>query len=278
MIHRTHIWQAASQCHPGNHGKRQAVALALLLTLLITPLARAVVPENPAKWIEDFGELVSCASRTEPNGDSDLWRFTPEDSALGEFSLRCLGESFPVFIQAPHGTTDLKTGGIARQLFSVGNFAALGINGVSRRHGDQAHVDNASFQLSAAAFVNQTGGIVVQLHGFSQSKRQDPNARDANVIISNGTRRASARTRHVAACLGTIFPKVLVYPDDTTELGGTTNTVGQHLRTLGDDNFYHIELSYKTRQRLAQDESHLASLARCLATLYDEPLDPAFQT
>lgn len=77
-------------------------------------------------------------------------------------------------------------------------------------------------------------------------------------------------TRRVATCLGSIFPKVLVYPDDTRELGGTTNTVGKHLRTLGRDNFVHIELSYETRQRLAGDESRISELARCLAPLANE--------
>lgn len=243
------------------------MAIALALVFLTMPIAHAVVPENPAKWTEEFGELVACAARTNPDDHTNLWQFVPDENALGEFSVRCLGDSLPIFIQAPHGITDLKTGGIARKLFSVGKFAALGINGVPRRSGDQAHVSNASFQLSAAAFVNQTNGVVVQLHGFAQRKRLDPNARDANVIISNGTNEASPRTKRVAACLGRIFPKVLVYPDDTGELGGTTNTVGKHLRTLGSDNFYHIELSYETRKRLARDEARVSSLARCLTPL-----------
>lgn len=270
LIQQAHIWQAAAQCHHGYYGKSKLIAIGVLLTLLIMPVARAVVPEDPAKWTEQFGDLVACASGAVPHNDGNLWRLAPEENALGEFSVRCFRQAYPIFIQAPHGITDLKTDGIARRLFSTGQFAALAINGVSRKSGDQAHVHNASFQLSAAEFVNQTNGVVVQLHGFSQSKRRDPNARDASVIISNGTNESSTHTRRVAACLGSIFPKVLVYPDDTRELGGTTNTVGKHLRTLGRNNFFHIELSYETRQRLAGDESHISELAGCLAPLARE--------
>lgn len=275
LIHQTDIGQADTQCQPEYRRKSKLILIGLLVTLLIMPVAHAVVPEDPAKWTKQFGDLVACASGAVPHGDGNLWRLAPQGNALGEFSVRCFRQAYPIFVQAPHGITDLKTDDIARRLFSIGQFAALAINGVSRNSGDQAHVHNASFQLSAAEFVNQTNGVVVQLHGFSQSKRQDPNARDASVIVSNGTNESSAHTRRVAACLGNTFPRVLVYPDDTRELGGTTNTVGKHLRTLGRDNFLHIELSYETRQGLARDESRISELARCLAPVALVPMPPA---
>ncbi|MBD3649214.1 MAG: hypothetical protein HUJ31_17600 [Pseudomonadales bacterium] len=248
----------------------------LLLAALALPV-HAVVPASPTEWREQFSQFIACRTHHDHrDGESpvDHWHAAPERAALGEFAVRCSAETLPVFIQAPHGFSDLETDGVARALFAQGKFAALAINGVPRYEGDQAHIDNASFQLAAGAFYKQTRGVVVQLHGFSPKKRRDPAARVADLIISNGTRKSTVATRKIAGCMKEIFPNVLVYPDDTSELGGTTNTVGHHLQSHGHDNFYHLEFSYEARQQLVEDESRVKHLGNCLASIGQADIRP----
>lgn len=243
----------------------------LLLAAFFAVPVQAVVPSSPTDWQERFSQFLGCGTATKDHEAGghviDHWRPSPGQDSLGEFSVRCSGEPAPIFIQAPHGFSDLETRGVARALFGQGKFAALAVNDVPRYDGDQAHVHNASFQLAAGAFYERTRGVVVQLHGFSPDNRDDPAAQAADLIISNGTRESTVATRRIASCMKEIFPNVLVYPDDTGELGGTTNTVGRHLNSHGHDNFYHLEFSYEARQKLIADSSRVKALGNCLASL-----------
>ena len=158
-------------------------------------------------------------------------------------------------LQAPHGTDDLHTGKIALLLFREGKVRACACNTLGRKSGDLAHVQASFLQaFTEAAAVSQPRGLIVQIHGFEASRRKAPAAEDMEVVISNGTARPSRDVLEVARSWAKdVTPKVKVYPQETSELGGTTNAQGLLLRDLGQEGFLHVEFSLELRQRLRDD-------------------------
>jgi hypothetical protein len=212
-----------------------------------------------------------AASEAAPAGSYVVLREKSERlEGRGTYFLRPGG--LPVLLEAPHRNDDLLTGDIVASLFRDFAFAGAGLNSLSRwsvddqaRYGDLARRPDTVFTAFAGAFLTvHAGGTVVQIHGFDSEKRGEQSFATADVVISEGTGSSSLRIREHAACLDRLLPgRVLVYPDDTRELGGTFNATGELVRKRG-AYFLHLELSFPLRRRFAADRDLAAGFAGCL--------------
>jgi hypothetical protein len=188
-------------------------------------------------------------------------------------------KSVPVMLQAPHRFLDHFTGFIAARLFDEGVrsgvFEAAAWNTVPRAYevdgdrvnADLAHISTSFFNAFTRAFANvYPTSRTVQVHGYNAFRRPVGPARDAVAIVSAGVPVPTEHARDVARCLrDSLSPElVLLYPDDTRELGATTNQNAAALRELGQDGFVHLELSRGLRLRLVQDSSLRAEVTACL--------------
>jgi hypothetical protein len=174
----------------------------------------------------------------------------------------------PILLEAPHSNDDLLTGDIVARLFRNFPFAGAGFNSLSRwsvddraRSGDLARRPDTVFTAFAEAFLAaHAGGTVIQIHGFDSEKRDERSF--ANV--SEGTTRPSGRLYGHRACLDRLLPgRVMLFPKDTNELGGTLNATGRVVRERG-GYFLHVELSLGLRRRLTSDPDLAARFAGCL--------------
>ena len=189
----------------------------------------------------------------------------------GFFVLRA---GAPVMLQIPHAFHDELTREIGVSVFKRGRFSAAAWNTVPRKfeqngqviNADMAHLTNTYFIAFSRAFARHyPQGNIVQLHGFDQSKRKSSAAAFADVIISNGSGRASPLLKKIAVDLQQKTKlNILVYPDDVRELGATTNTVAADLRDIGFTQFTHIEMSRGFRERLKRSRTWQLILVNAL--------------
>lgn len=179
---------------------------------------------------------------------------------------------WPVLLQAPHRYMDVGTGAIVARLMEEHNFKAAAWNTVPRWYegtsgrvdADLAHTEVSHFNAFGMAFARVfPEGRVVQIHGFSQDKRRTASGRSASIIVSSGTRSPGVAAHAIANCLALMLPSetVLLFPRQVNELGATTNTNAQALRTAGFVNFVHIELSRELRENLLVDSDLRGILA-----------------
>jgi len=179
-------------------------------------------------------------------------------------------------LQAPHGDSDLFTGKIAALLFEQGDFKGAQWNTVPRDTAipnsadtaDMAHLSDSYWQAFTQAFAEQwPGGRVVQIHGFNQSARSSKAAADSDMIVSAGHTHPPVWIQQAAQCLKTAFPnRVLLYPFDVKELGGTQNSQNQLLSAMQFQGFLHIELSKPMREALLAKSDVRQRLLDCLST------------
>lgn len=177
-------------------------------------------------------------------------------------------------ITAPHRGSDRHTGTLAAALFAETSARAAGWNSAPRRASaacpnalditrEKGHLFSA-FALGFAQAVPD--GLFVQLHGFDRERRDTLAAREAGMILSNGTGEPDARLYDLADCLSIAFAPtpVLVYPGDTPELGALSNAQGQLLREAGFGGFVHIEISADLRAAMVEEVDLRARLGACL--------------
>jgi len=179
----------------------------------------------------------------------------------GAYVVRKGGQS-SLIVQAPHTFYDEGTFPLACEFFQRTHARALFINTVHRYRAspaddkgnhpsDVAHSPNSLFQAFTEGAVDAIPKIaVVQLHGFAE--RNIP----ARAVVSAGEKRAGAAIVASAARAleGAVGPRVLRYPEDTNELGATTNVQGAVVRRAG-GLFLHIEMEGGTRRDLLRDAS-----------------------
>lgn len=179
----------------------------------------------------------------------------------------------PILLQAPHRFADLRTGELARLLFTEHPFDAAAWSTVHRNRtaadGGTTDLsrrdDSALIALSRSFASSAPEGLIVQLHGFERSSRRSAAGRRADLILSNGTRSPDAGLQRLFGCLSTTLDaQVMLYPWDVAELGATRNPIGGALRAQGHLGFRHLELSRELRQRLLEDAGQRAQLAHCL--------------
>ncbi|MGM0416170.1 MAG: hypothetical protein ACQEQK_04375 [Thermodesulfobacteriota bacterium] len=179
-----------------------------------------------------------------------------------------------LFLQLPHSIYDLDTGDIGLKLAQHRGFKIIGWNTLQRyshADADLAHRTGTPFHAMTLAFIRHTfNGRVVQIHGFSSSKRTTAAGKSAEIILSTGSSTAcTPGISQLQECLrenlGLSEPEgIACYPEDIQELGATTNDQGQHLRRLGQNHFWHIELNRHVRRLLLRDNNMLHDLHECI--------------
>jgi hypothetical protein len=192
----------------------------------------------------------------------------------GAYLFRYPAANLPLAITAPHRGADQHTGTIAASLFLEGSASAAAWNSAPRHprqecpHAlDLAREPRHAFTAFAVAFAEaHPDGAIVQIHGFERMKRPPGAAREADIILSNGTRKPDTRLLDLADCLSLeMMPhRALVFPNETAELGALGNAQAMALGDMGFDGFVHLELSAELRAKLVKDEALLARFRGCL--------------
>ena len=206
--------------------------------------------------------------------DSTLYREAEGDCfGRGGYVLR--GKpSVALALTAPHRGSDRNTGTLAKALYGEGGAAAVAWSSAPRRPtknckggGDPAQYRTHYLTAFSSAFAKTyPAGRVVQLHGFDRLRRETAAARNADIIVSDGSDKPSAQLLDLADCLsiGLQPLRVAVYPIETKELGALKNKQGQALRAAGFEGFAHIEIAAEVRQSLVDDKDLRASFQACL--------------
>jgi hypothetical protein len=187
----------------------------------------------------------------------ELWilrELEGERAGAGFYALRAKG--LPVCIQAPHTFFDQGTGELALATFAKLRASCLCTNTVHRREVDVAHAEQSIFLAATQGLLDARKWPVVQLHGFAR----DSLPQNVAAVVSEGAPRTTASAR-LQKALQLEPGRVLLYPRDTRELGGTKNVVGARARAAG-ALFLHIELSPEARQRLLADPLPLVAALR----------------
>lgn len=251
----------------------------------ITPEANDILQaeESFTRWLAADDRLEAVRYPESPGYDEaglnavalfqpDIVVLTENDSdrrGRGFFAARIEGGA-PLLIQAPHQYHDLRTGIIAQKLFLESDAMSAVWNTVHRYQSDDSdlvHVpDSYLHALSRAFAAVYPDGRILQLHGFSSAKRVSPAGREAEAILSDGTRNPPESLARLTDCLSQrLGIRAMLYPRDVQELGATTNTVGADLRGHGFGGFVHLELDADLRKRLVEDADARNSLISCVA-------------
>lgn len=174
-----------------------------------------------------------------------------------------------ILLQAPHADYDEGSGPIASRLYFTGDARVRGVFGSSLQRyqhaprqdvnpADVAHSEDHAYQAATRAVV-APGVVVMQLHGFAQADTAHA------AIVSAGQRAGSTplSTAVAAAIAETLAVIVVRFPEETLELGATTNVQGRVARDVG-AGFVHVEMSPALRDRLRGDPDAVAALGRAL--------------
>lgn len=181
----------------------------------------------------------------------------PSFTGKGFYLVRVGKQDFPLLIQAPHRSFDKLTGEICLKMFLENPIQAAAFNTISRKNMDVAHADLTVFQAFTMAYADvHPQGRIVQLHGYSSSKRNSKSGLEADMILSDTTKNPSIWTHDVyTGLLDLTGLKIKLYGVDTRELGGTTNVQGKALKNQGFFNFLHLETRFPVRQELDKSEA-----------------------
>lgn len=247
--------------------------IAEVEVLLARSLDHAMDPQTEQAWAELGFETETLRLQEDPCH----LLYERHDSRLGRgMFLLCPTRSRSSTLLIPHGFHDRLTAEIGMLLATEGRFRAVAWNTTPRdlsaegepdaTSHDVAHAKESYFTgLARAASVLGIRGPIVQLHGFAPYLRTTAAGRSARAILSSGTSVPHESTLVASACLGrALGERLLVYPTEVNELGGTRNRVAAVLRDWGRRDFLHIELSFALRRRLLEDESVRQSITRCL--------------
>lgn len=218
------------------------------------------LPALQSAWQALEFELVPA--RVDP-AEFLVLREQPEHRRGRGFYLFYLGQAPEIALEAPHSAFDEHTGEIALHLMKEGLAAAAAWSTAARQQADLAHLPETYFQSFTAAVARTSPkGVILQLHGFEQTKRKSEAAAAADMIVSSGIDFPPDWVRALANGFKRNMPgNVKLYPDDVHDLGGTANAQGQMLRDLGYEGFAHVEMSKGLRLRLSGDPAVRKSFA-----------------
>ncbi len=218
-------------------------------------------PAHAAAW-RQAGYQVS--SRLDPYPHWLIEPLEAEGPAQGRFLIPRQFDG-QVLVQVPHRFSDLHTEEMANRWLKQGLSFALAVNTRHRRGEDLAAEPNSLFTAFARAFaLSFPRGRVVQLHGFDPERRHSAAGRDALLIVSAGSRWPTPEVVSLKQCLSRTMAGVALYPEEVSELGGTRNATGRHLRALGHGGFIHLEASRQLRERWLDDERLSREVWQCL--------------
>jgi len=156
-------------------------------------------------------------------------------------------------IQAPHARNDVRTGVIGLKFFLAGPCRAYAASTITRHRADVAHLEQTYFQAFTLAFAEVCPtGLVVQLHGFDPHQHKSIKG---DIVASAGTNQPMPWLKELVEQLAKATSlTVLAYPDDTHQLGATTNAQAKALRSHPHCRFLHLEMTQQLRERLLNDE------------------------
>ncbi len=181
-------------------------------------------------------------------------------------------------VQAPHSFYDEGSLPLACALFRASTAAALFVNTAHRykaaavtaegvHPADVAHAPGTLFQAATAGFLMaRTNARVVQLHGFG------PRESNVAAVVSSGERSADHPLvdRIAAALIVATGASIVRFPEESAELGATTNVQGAAVRAARGE-FVHIEMSRGLRSELVDDAAKRARFISALAAQLDAP-------
>lgn len=227
----------------------------------------APTPAEAKAFAEAFQSRLLNRDRTDPAGlrSSTIggWTTLTNEAPLGRGFFALRQEGRPLFLQAPHAWgDDLDTGSITLSLAHALEPRAVAWSTVSRTQVDLARTEVSYLLSSTRAFLRAVdGALVLQVHGFSRTKRTTAKGRSADVILSSGHRRATEQTRNIAACLEQQLGLTVGLFPAVPELGALKNQQG---RAVPEGAFVHLELSRELRRSLTESPDQMAGLARCI--------------
>ncbi len=179
----------------------------------------------------------------------------------GAYLVR-VGSTSTLLVQTPHTFFDEGTFPLGCDFFERSTARAWFLNTMHRYKGapkdargdhpsDVAHAPATLFQAATEGAVNVLKTpTVIQLHGFANREVT------SKAVVSSGERKGgSAMTAKIAKALGgAVGGDVQRYPEDTKELGATTNVQGALVRSRGGV-FVHVEMSGDLRRDLQRDDA-----------------------
>lgn len=268
-------------------GGERVFRQSTLIERLTIPAILASLLSRADTGDADLGRLAAKAARV--GFQIEVWRvdggvfwaLLERDSqkrGAGAYIIRVAKRSpsrMHVILQAPHAYYDIGTGIIGARLFfaSGGDVRALFTNTVHRywhtsgtyqpredSGSDVCHRVDHVFQYATDTAARVLGEVVVvQLHGFANNPKR-PDA-----IISAGDANGSTPlVLMLRQKLGDLLGDIKRFPEETEELGGTTNVQGRLLRNYRHAYFVHMELSKSIRERLLDSADMLARFGRVL--------------
>ncbi len=195
----------------------------------------------------------------------------------GAFVVR-KGSASTLVVEAPHTFYDEGTFPLACEMFQRTKARALFINTTHRyksapqttdgKHpADVAHAPATLFQSATEGAVDAIPKLsVIQLHGFADRKV------GARAVVSTGEKKPGGPivARVAKAFEAVVGPRILRYPEDTSELGATTNVQGSIVRRAGGQ-FLHIEMDDVLRRDLGRDAALRGKAIDTLAASFTNP-------
>lgn len=215
-----------------------AVVQDLILILSSAPLSKLSVLNVEAKENRLIGQLP--------------------DPKHGEIHIKPkINTQFTTVLQIPHKHHDQHTQVIGERFFKQPEVDIIMFNSEQRYsspNADLTHLRHSLFTAIADAMNTlKRKGRIIQIHGYAANKRETTAAKQADIIISNGTAYPSPTMHKIQICLrdnGKILARL--YGRDAFELGATSNQVGKHARKSNkhtDTPFLHYELNDGLREK-----------------------------
>jgi hypothetical protein len=177
-------------------------------------------------------------------------------------------------LETPHIPSDQLTREISFQLIAEGKFFAAAWNTVRRSYdedgqvidADMAHLKKSYLMAFSRALAKQfPEGKIIQLHGFSDNKRKTETGNVADMIVSSSSENPSSWVLKYASCMKDLSSHLIfVYPNEITELGGTTNSIALDLQGKGYFGFVHIEMSKEFRGDMVSSKVLRNSFLACM--------------
>ena len=166
-------------------------------------------------------------------------------------------------VEVPHPRADRWTEDVGAELFTSLDADALLVAGTHRTAGgdaaDVAHEPASAFAAVDRAVVGP-GTVVLQVHGFDESRHED----SAQVVLSSAESTPGPLVADLAEALEDEGVDTCVYDGERCRaLAGTTNVQAAHARSVG-ATFVHLELAREVRRSGPARERVLTTLARVL--------------
>ncbi len=232
-------------------------------------LAGDFSPEVSRKW----RELGFTLEPAELQGQR-VWTLTDAEGRGRGFYLFRGPTSTGPLLMAPHRYADADTGRIGLAMAREGDFSVTAWNtthryesgpGDPRGLSDFAHRPNSPFTALTRSFARMfPDRAVIQIHGYANGHRKGRAGRGSDVILSAGGLRPGWLGSLGRCCDSAGMGRVLTYPDEVSELGGTTNVSGRILRAMGLSSFVHVEMNREVRTRLLDEAELRKDFITCL--------------